>query len=80
MTTINAVSVKIRYNTESDGKELVWRLLIDGKELLVNHLTINCPCYTTTDWLEDKQTYKHHISVDNCVVHIDDEHVHVRIE
>lgn len=64
--------VQIRYNTESDGQRLCWRLLIDGREELVNGIQINKPCWTTTDWLEDKQTYKHHISVKDCKVSIDE--------
>ncbi|RYE23610.1 MAG: hypothetical protein EOP51_10020 [Sphingobacteriales bacterium] len=80
MQTIIASDVKIRYNTESDGKHLVWRLLIGNEEHLMNHLTINCPCETTTDWLEDKQLTKHHITVRNCILHIEPITLHVTIE
>lgn len=68
---IYASKVQIRYNTESDGKKLCWRLLIDGNEQVVNGISIEKACKTTTDWLEDKQVFKHHITVDNCVVIID---------
>jgi hypothetical protein len=64
--------VLIRYNTESDGTILLWRLLLDGKEQLVNSVAVEKPCFTSTDWLEDKQVFKHHISVSNCEVLIDD--------
>lgn len=80
MQRITARNVKIRYNTESNGKDLVWRLLIDGKEHLVNHLDINCPCQTTTDWLEDKQVYKHHITVRDCILYVREEDHHITIE
>lgn len=80
MQTIVAEDVKIRYNTESDGKNLIWRLLIAGQEHLVNHLAINCPCETTTDWLEDKQVTKHHITVRHCILYIEPVSLHVRIE
>jgi hypothetical protein len=80
MQKIIADDVKIRYNTESDGKHLVWRLLIAGEEYLVNHLDINCPCKTTTDWLEDKQVTKHHITTYNCIVTINPDSLHVSID
>jgi hypothetical protein len=62
--------VQIRYNTESDGTSMCWRLLVDGEEILVHGVEINKSCRTTTDWLEDKQCYKHHISVLDCIVTI----------
>lgn len=80
MEPIKANAVKIRYNTESDGKELNWRLNIDGVEHLVNHMTIECPCKTTTDWLADKQVYKHHITVNECLVFIHPETLNVTIK
>lgn len=72
MEYIDASLVRIRFNTESDGKQLLWRLIVDGKEILVNSIRILVPSYTSTDWLEDKQTYKHHISVKNCRIIIND--------
>jgi len=66
------VKVLIRYNTESDGRTLPWRLLLDGKEYLVNEIKIEKASYTSTDWLEDKQCFKHHITVNDCEVSIDD--------
>lgn len=71
MRQIPARIVQIRYNTESDGRSLCWRLLIDGKEKLVNEIQIEKPCRTTADWLEDRQTIKHHITVEDCVVYIE---------
>lgn len=64
---------RIRFNTESDGKTLLWRLVLDGAEHLVNSIKVEKESYTSTDWLEDKQCYKHHISVSNCEVTIDDD-------
>jgi hypothetical protein len=63
--------IQVRYNTESDGINLCWRLLVDGQELLVNGIDIKTGCRTTTDWLEDKQCYKHHISMNDCTITID---------
>jgi adenylylsulfate kinase len=65
--------VKVRYNTESNGKEKVWRLLVNGKELLVNEIDIRKPSSTSTDWMEEKQCLKHHITVKDCLLHIDEE-------
>lgn len=63
---------RIRFNTESDGKTLLWRLILDGDELLVNSIRVEKISYTSTDWLEDKQCFKHHISVADAQVEIDD--------
>ena len=63
---------RVRYNTESDGNQFLWRLVVDGEEHLVNSIRIEKPCTTTTDWLEDKQCFKHHVSVADCHVYIDD--------
>lgn len=73
MQHLKAKLVLIRYNTESDGKSLCWRLLIDGQEKLVNGIKVEKPCNTSTDWLEDKQCFKHHISVTDCSVAIHDD-------
>ena len=64
----NVSKVLIRYNTESDGKSLCWRLLINDKEYLANEVSIQKPSFTSTDWLHDKQVFKHHISVVDCNV------------
>jgi hypothetical protein len=73
MQQFKAKQVLIRYNTESDGKTLCWRLLIDGQEKLVNGIEVEKSCKTSTDWLEDKQCFKHHISVADCSIAIHDE-------
>lgn len=64
--------VRIRYNTESDGKNKAWRLIVDGRELLVNGIDIQTHSHTSSDWLEDRQVFKHHITVLNCHVQIDE--------
>lgn len=79
MQSLSATLVQIRYNTESDGKNLCWRLLIDGQEKLVNGIKIDKPCKTSTDWLEDKQVFKHHISVGQCTITIDPESLQATI-
>lgn len=66
-------TVKVRYNTESNGKEKVWRLLVNGEELLVDEIEIQKSSSTSSDWLEDKQCLKHHITVKDCLLHIDEE-------
>lgn len=67
-----AAIVQIRYNTESDGKNMAWRMILDGQELLVNTIDIQTPSHTSSDWLQDKQVVKHHITVLDCRVKIDE--------
>ncbi len=76
----DAAVIKIRYNTESDGKYLCWRLLVAGEEILVNSIEIKKGCITTTDWLEDKQCFKHHITVQDCTLIIDDDLMNAIVE
>jgi hypothetical protein len=63
---------RLRYNTLSDGSNLCWRLILDGKEYLVNDIDVQVHSFTSKDWLEDKQEYKHHITMKDCRVAIDD--------
>lgn len=63
--------VKVRYNTESNGKEKVWRMLVNDEELLVDEIEIQKPSSTSTDWLEEKKCLKHHITVKDCLLYID---------
>lgn len=65
-------TVKVRYNTESNGKDKIWRLLVNDKELLVDEIDIRKPSITSSDWLEEKQCMKHHITVKDCLLHIDE--------
>jgi len=65
--------VQIRYNTQSDGAHLCWRLILDGSEHLVNNVTVEAPCCTTKDWLETQQVFKHHITINNCKVVINED-------
>jgi hypothetical protein len=70
MEHIQAGLVRIRYNTESDGRVLVWRMVIDGKERLVNNIKVEKPCFTSSDWMEELGCYKHHISIQDCTISI----------
>lgn len=67
-----AAVVQIRYNTESDGKNKAWRMIVDGHELLVNGIDIQARSHTSSDWLQDKKLLKHHITVLDCRVKIDE--------
>lgn len=67
-----AALVQIRYNTESDGKNKAWRMIVDGHELLVNGIDIQAPSRTSADWMQDKQVFKHHITVVDCRVQINE--------
>jgi hypothetical protein len=44
--------VDIRFNTNFPSKsEYEWRVLIDGEETLVNNVSIEIPCYTTSTFI-----------------------------
>jgi len=62
----------IRYNTNSNGHELCWRLVLDGQEILVESVQIQAPVFTSKDWIAPIGQFKHHISVKDCLVLIDD--------
>lgn len=67
-----AAVVQIRYNTESDGRHKAWRMIIDGHELLVNGIDIQTHSHTSADWMQDKQVFKHHITVVDCRVQVNE--------
>ncbi len=58
---------KIRFNTEHQGSELKWRVLINDKEHLAKNIIINCPSKTTEDWVmvKDLTSIKHHIACES---------------
>jgi hypothetical protein len=63
---------QIRFNTESNGHDNCWRLELDGQEVLVESVNIQAPVFTSRDWIEPIGKFKHHISVADCRVHIDE--------
>ena len=65
--------VQIRYNTDSNGQDQCWRLVLDGEEILVESVHIHAPIFTSRDWIEPIGKFKHHISVRDCNVLIDEE-------
>jgi hypothetical protein len=62
---------QIRFNTESNGQDFCWRLMLDGEEIIVESVKIEAPVFTSRDWIEPVNKFKHHISVENCCVQID---------
>jgi uncharacterized membrane protein len=58
---------QIRFNTVSTGEEDRWRLISDGKEILVSDIIVDGHTYTTKDWMEDTQEYKWHISCEGYI-------------
>jgi hypothetical protein len=64
---------QIRYNTDSNGQDQCWRLVLDGEEILVESVQIHAPVFTSRDWIEPIAKFKHHISVQNCYVCINDD-------
>lgn len=56
--------VKIRFNTNfGKSSDFEWRLLIDGVEQLVNHIEIESPSKTTSEFIEG-HGIKHHITTE----------------
>jgi hypothetical protein len=64
---------QIRYNTESNGHDYCWRLVLDGEEILVESVQIQGQVSTSRDWMENLGKFKHHIAVRDCSVFIDEE-------
>ncbi len=71
---------QIRFNTESNGRDKCWRLVLDGEEILVEAVNIRAPVFTSRDWIEPISKFKHHISVADCTVFIGDDGVAVITE
>lgn len=67
---------KIRFNTQETSEKNCWRIIdSQGKETLVDNITIQVNCNTSKDWMEETQEYKYHISCvgmlkieDNCAI------------
>lgn len=68
---------KIRFNTEHNGSELKWRVIIDGEEQLVKNIIINCPCKTTEDsvLVKDLLVIKYHITCESDNWQLDDNNI-----
>jgi uncharacterized membrane protein len=52
----------IRYNTKSTDDSNRWRLICDGKEILVSNIVITSKTNTTSVFVEELDEYKYHIS------------------
>jgi len=72
------IRVKIRFNTnykEGDNKSKEWRVIVNGLENFCNHVTINCPCRTSKDFMEGIGN-KWHISCEpQAIEYIKDEKI-----
>jgi hypothetical protein len=64
---------QIRYNTDSNGQDQCWRLVLDGEEIIVESVQIHAPVFTSRDWIEPIGKFKHHISVHDCFVKINED-------
>ena len=63
-------AIKIRFNTyfkPGDGSK-EWRVLVNGQENFCNHIKINCPSYTTHDFIAGVGD-KWHISCEANHIH-----------
>jgi len=67
---------QIRYNTNSTDDSNRWRLIENGKEVLVSDVVIDGNTYTTKDWISEINDFKWHITcigvleIKNGVAHI----------
>jgi hypothetical protein len=60
MTFNPTTEYKIRFNNE----QKLWRVIRtrDNHEILVEDVSIEVPCETSKDWIEESQEYKYHIT------------------
>jgi uncharacterized membrane protein len=67
--TTTSKTYQIRYNTVSTNDTERWRLIENGKEILISDVIVDGHTYTTKDWIPEINDYKWHIScVGHCVV------------
>lgn len=60
---------QIRYNTVSKTDNERWRLIEDGKEILVSNVIVNGHTRTTQDWMPEIDDFKWHVScTGHCVI------------
>jgi len=70
---------QIRYNTDSKDDSTSWRLISDGKEILVSNIFISSKTKTTKNFITELNSFKYHINctgnleVRNNVAYITDE-------
>jgi hypothetical protein len=53
---------KIRYNTAATSDKNCWRVIADGKEFLVDGISVTGNVTTTKDFIEDINQFKYHIT------------------
>ena len=58
----NIKTFQIRFNTNSTDETNRWRLIENGKEILVSNIIVDGYTSTTKDWIEEINDYKWHIS------------------
>ena len=72
---MSSKTYQIRFNTQSTDDSNRWRLIDDGKEILVSDIIIDAKTYTTKDYIEGVGD-KWHVSctgeleVNNGIAHI----------
>jgi len=60
---------QIRYNTVSKTDNERWRLIEDGKEILVSNVIVDGHTRTTQDWMPEINDFKWHVScTGHCVI------------
>lgn len=53
---------QIRFNTNSKNDNERWRLIDEGKEILVSNVIIDGKTFTTKDWIPEINDWKWHVS------------------
>ena len=53
---------KIRYNTAATSDKNCWRVITEGKEILVDSISIQGNVTTTKDYMADINQFKFHIT------------------
>lgn len=66
--------ISIRFNTQSDGINQAWRLILDETEFLTNKITVKGTTETSRDWMGDHTKWKHHITIKEAFVDFDPVH------
>jgi len=57
--------IKIRFNNDCTDGVSFWRAIIDGVEHHLSEIVINTNSRTTKDYLESKNEYKWHLTVES---------------
>ena len=49
--------IQVRFNTKANGSPLVWRVVVDGNEILAEHVEIHGSCYSEESLVSGEKKY-----------------------